>query len=87
MNQERPPPDLQYQPISFTATTPLSGINARIYLEDPCTRSVSSLPLKPRGGELYLVRVDSEAKQNDYRSCGHRLYQTKGGRPAVCGNI
>ena len=87
MDQDNPPPpDLQYQPISFTATKPLSGIEARQYLEDPSTRTVSSLPLKPSGGELYLVRVDSEEKQNDYRSCGHRLYQSKGGRPAICGN-
>ena len=81
MDRGPPPPDLQYQPISFTATKPLSGIEARKYLEDPSTRSVSSLPMK-----LYLVRVDSEEKQNDYRSCGHRLYQSKGGRPAICGN-
>ena len=78
--------ELPYQPIAYAIQTVISSFEARKYLEDPETPTVASLPFKPKGGELFLVTVNEDSKRNDWRSCGHHFYQTKGGKPSIAGN-
>lgn len=78
--------ELPYQPVSYSSPIPLTAFEARKYLEDSETPTVISIPFKPKGGELFLVEVQEDNKRNDWRSCGHHFYQTKGGKPSVAGN-
>ena len=78
--------NLSNQPVSYSSPIPLTAFEARKYLEDSETPTVISIPFKPKGGELFLVEVQEDKKRNDWRSCGHHFYKTKGGKPSVAGN-
>ena len=69
--------NLPYQPLFYGRHTKIDKNEAIKLLRSEETPSINCMPYKPKGGEIYLIKVTEENQLNDWRATGHRFYQVK----------
>ena len=62
---------LQYQPLQFGVQDVLTSEKARNLL-GMVDRSIPAVPFKPKGGEIYLLKVEQASRVHDWRATGYR---------------
>ena len=69
-----------FEPIKYDQYQKLTTTEAMQYLQMTERYGISQLPIKPRGGSLFLVKATDDIKTEDFRTCGYRMKQNNGGR-------
>ena len=67
--------DLPYQPLAFARHIKMSKDEAITFLRSEETPTNPSMPFKPKGGEVYCIKVTEETQLNIWRATGNRFYQ------------
>ena len=69
-----------FEPIKYDRFTKLTPAEVMRYLQMTDRYGISHLPLKPKGGSLFLINSEGDVNSEDFRSCGYRMKQINGGR-------
>ena len=69
-----------FEPIKYDQFTKLTPAEVMRYLQMTDRYGISHLPLKPKGGSLFLINSEGDVNSEDFRSCGYRMKLINGGR-------